>query len=99
MLINVTTVTKIKKNISTIQMFNEPHPPATSRSSYSSPRHKMTTYRTYYPRRSVPNNIDHFGTYYSPQSLYYDLYCLKNYYNWEYKLCPRLKTDKRPIWK
>ena len=57
------------------------------------------TYRTYYPRRSVPNNIDYFGTYYSPQSQYYDLYCIKNYYNWEYKLCPRLKTDKRPIWK
>ena len=98
MLINVITVTKIEKNVTILKMFHAPHPPATSRSN-PTPRHKMLTYRTYHPRRSVPNNIDYFGTYYSPQSLYYDLYCIKNYYNWDYKLCPRLKTDRRPIWK
>ena len=58
-----------------------------------------TQYRPYFPKRLVPVGHNALGTYYSNTSEFYDLYSIKNYYNWQYKLCPRLPCDNRPIWK
>jgi hypothetical protein len=91
-------------------LFQVPTPPSTPRTVSSierqerNPRtinYKHNIYRNYYPRRVVPFEYQNksFGTYYSSEHTTYDLFCLQDYYNWEYKLCPKLKNDKRPIWK
>lgn len=55
--------------------------------------------RAYYPKRVVPEGMLSHGTFYSETSEFYDLYSIVNYYNWKYKLSPRLPMDRRPIWK
>lgn len=54
---------------------------------------------TYFPRRIVPLHCQSFGTYYSSESATYDLCSIKHYFNWEYKLAPRLTHDTRPVWR
>ena len=86
-----------------MKMIMIPHPPTLERGHMTSPRNtthkKLLSTTQYFPRRIVPINYQAFGTYYSSTSATYDLCSLKDYFNWQYKLAPRLAKDKRPIWK
>lgn len=50
-------------------------------------------------RRIVPPGSLAHGTWFSEYSDFFDLASVTSYYNWKYKLFPRLPGDQRPIWK
>ena len=84
-----------------------PRPPSSTRSHTPSPRAAAARVRPlgavatahYFPRRRVPLDTLAFGTYCAPMSATFDLCALTDYFNWDYKLAPRLRTDNRPVWR